>query len=74
MGANTRRPAAVTEPGKNRCDRAESGFKWSTMVDRNGVPIASALAGANRHDSILFEPTLESVADRVCCSTSRPCT
>ena len=34
------------------------------MVDRNGIRIASALTGANRHDSILFEPTLESVADR----------
>ena len=40
------------------------GFNWSIGVDRNGIPIASALAGANRHDSIMFEPTLESVADR----------
>ena len=54
----------MTEPGKAPVTGPRLGFNWSIGVDRNGIPIASALAGANRHDSIMFEPTLESVADR----------
>ena len=33
-------------------------------VDRNGIPVGWAIDGANRHDSILFDPTLASAADR----------
>ncbi|MDN7013856.1 IS5 family transposase [Methanoculleus sp. FWC-SCC3] len=31
----------------------------STLVDRNGLPLACAVAPANVHDSRLYEPTLE---------------
>ena len=34
------------------------------MVDRNGIPLGSVLAGANRHDTVLFEPTLQAADDR----------
>ena len=63
-GSQHKAPCGGDGTGKNPCDRAKSGFKWSIGVDRNGIPIASAFAGANRHDSILFEPTLDSAADR----------
>ena len=53
--------------GRNRenpCDQAKSGWKRSVATDRNGSPVGWATDGANRHDSILFAPTLESMADR----------
>ena len=50
--------------GKNPCDRAKSGWKWSVATDANGIAVGWATDGANRHDSILFEPTLEAVSDR----------
>ncbi|MCY4370418.1 MAG: hypothetical protein OXF41_13655 [bacterium] len=52
------------EPAKNPCDRARSGWKWSIATDANGIPVGWATDGANRDDSILFEPTLEAVIDR----------
>lgn len=49
---------------KNPCDRAKVGWKWSLATDTNGIPVGWATSGANRHDSILFAPTLEAVAHR----------
>ena len=34
------------------------------MCDRAGIPVGWAADGANRHDTILFEPTLDDVARR----------
>ena len=31
------------------------------MVERNGIPLASCLTGANRHDTIVFEALLDAV-------------
>ena len=50
--------------GKNPCDRAKSGWKWSLATDANGIPLGWATDGANRHDSVLFEPTLDQVDSR----------
>ena len=63
-GSRHKVPCGGEGTGKNPCDRAKSGWKWSLAVDRAGIPVGWATDGANRHDSILFEPTLESVADR----------
>ena len=63
-GSGHKAPCGGEGTGKNPCDRAELGWKWSLATDANGIPIGWATDGANRHDSILFEPTLESVADR----------
>jgi len=52
------------EPAKNPCDRTKSGWKWSIATDANGIAVGWATDGANRDDSILFEPTLEAVIDR----------
>ena len=32
------------------------------LTDRNGIPIGWAIDGANRHDSVLLEPTLQAAA------------
>jgi len=42
--------------GKNPTDRAKQGIKHTILVDRKGAPLFVGLAGANRHDSKLFEP------------------
>ena len=63
-GSQHKAPYGGQGTGKNPCDRGKLGIKWSIMVDRNGIPVASAFAGANRHDTILFEPTLQAAADR----------
>ena len=43
-------------------DRAKLGWKWSIAADANGIPLGWALAGANRNDLKLLEPTLVDVA------------
>ena len=63
-GSQHKAPAGGQGTGKNPCDRGKLGIKWSIMVDRNGIPLGSVLAGANRHDTALFEPTLQTAADR----------
>jgi transposase len=47
--------------GPNPTDRAKLGWKWSVAVEANGIPIGWVIAGANRNDSILLEPTLNAV-------------
>lgn len=63
-GSGHKAPSGGKEPAKNPCDRAKSGCKWSVATDANGIPVGWATDGANRHDSILFGPTLNSVDDR----------
>ena len=63
-GSQHKAPSGGEGTGKNPCDRAKSGWKWSVATDRAGIPVGWATDGANRHDSILFEPTLNSVASR----------
>jgi hypothetical protein len=43
-------------------DRAKLGWKWSVAADANGIPLGWAIAGANRNDLKLLEPTLAHVA------------
>ena len=63
-GSSHKAPSGGPGTGKNPCDRAKSGWKWSLAVDGRGIPLGWATDGANRHDSILFEPTPEAVASR----------
>ncbi len=63
-GSQHKAPSGGEGTGKNPCDRAKSGWKWSLATDRNGIPIGWATNGANRHDSILFQPTLEALNRR----------
>lgn len=50
--------------GANPTDRGKLGWKWSLATDRWGIPLGAAIAGANRHDVVLLEPTLTRLADR----------
>lgn len=48
--------------GPNPTDRSKSGTKRSLLVvEGNGVPLAVVVAGANRNDFKLAEPTLENI-------------
>jgi len=58
-GSLHKSPAGGEGTGKSPTDRAKLGWKWSILTDRNGIPVGWAIDGANRHDSILLEPTLE---------------
>src|ERR1017187_8450044 len=54
-------PSRGKKTGPNPTDRGKSGTKRSMLVEGNGVPLAVAVAGANRHDMKLAEPTLENM-------------
>ena len=51
-------PSGGEGTGKSPVDRGKSGWKWSLLCDRAGIPVGWAADGANRHDQALLEPTL----------------
>jgi hypothetical protein len=59
---NTKAPFGGQGTGRNPTDRGKQGWKWSIAADRHGIPLGWAIDGANRHDTILLEPTLDTVA------------
>ena len=63
-GSLAKAPVGGQGTGKNPTDRSKLGWKWSILTDRNGIPIGWGADGANRHDSVLLEPTLDDVAAR----------
>jgi transposase len=63
-GSQHKAPRGGEGTGPNPVDRGRSGWKWSLLTDRAGIPIGWATDGANRHDTVLFEPTLEDAAMR----------
>ncbi len=63
-GSQHKAPMGGEGTGPNPTDRGKSGWKWSLFTDRNGIPIGWAADGANRHDTVLLQPTLDSVVDR----------
>ena len=63
-GSLHKAPCGGDSTGPNPTDRAKTGWKWSVATDRFGIPLGWTTDGANRHDSILLEPTLQAVADR----------
>lgn len=50
--------------GPDPTDRGKSDLKWSVATDRNGTPIGWEIAGANRNDCVLLEPTLDAIDAR----------
>jgi transposase len=60
-GAMTKAPLGGEETGPNPTDRGKSGVKRSLLNEGHGVPMALAVAGANRTDMKLARPTLESL-------------
>jgi transposase len=63
-GSQHKAPCGGPGTGPNPTDRGRSGWKWSLLADRHGIPFGWATDGANRHDMILFEPTLAAGAQR----------
>jgi len=60
-GAMTKAPLGGDKTGPNPTDRAKRGAKRSLLTEASGVPIGLAIAGANRHDMKLVQPTLASI-------------
>ena len=48
--------------GPNPTDRGKLGTKYHLLVTADGLPLAVAITGANRHDSMLVEPILDSLS------------
>ncbi|MGH9270360.1 MAG: IS5 family transposase [Ilumatobacteraceae bacterium] len=63
-GSLHKAPGGGEGTGRNPTDRGKLGWKWSILTDRHGIPIGWTIEGANRHDSILLEPTLDAAAQR----------
>ncbi len=51
----------ATRVGPNPTDRGKPGTKRHLVVERNGLPLATLLTGANRHDSVVFEELLDAI-------------
>jgi len=63
-GSQHKSPCGGDGTGKSPVDRGKLGWKWSILTDLNGIPFGWAIDGANRHDSILFAPTLDAAKER----------
>ena len=57
-GSIHKAPCGGAGTGKSPVDRGKSGWKWSLLCDREGIPVAWVADAANRNDSTLFEPTV----------------
>jgi hypothetical protein len=64
-GSQHKAPCGGDGTGKNPTDRGRLGWKWSLFTERNGIPLGWATDGANRHDTVLFEPTLAEAISRL---------
>jgi hypothetical protein len=58
-GYHAKAPCKDKKVDPSPVDRTKQGLKRSTGVDANEVPLGIALDGANRHDSKLLGPTLD---------------
>lgn len=61
-GCTTKAPRGGQAAGRSPVDRGKQGTKRSAGVDAAGIPLATLSAGANRHDSPLLAPTLDTMA------------
>ncbi len=60
-GVMTKAPFGGAATGGNPTDRGKRGTKRSVLVEATGMPLAVAVAGANRHDSVLLADTLDAL-------------
>lgn len=49
------------QTGPNPTDRGELKSKQHILVNARGIPLLVVISGANRHDSMLFEPWIEAI-------------
>lgn len=59
--------------GRSPVDRGKQGTRRSVATDGSGIPLALVAAGANRHDSPLFEPTMRQIPDMIGPLPEQPC-
>jgi len=57
-------PCGGPGTGPNPTDRAKLGWKWSVLVDADGIPLGWHADGANRHDSLMLEATIDDLGGR----------
>ncbi|GAA4409878.1 hypothetical protein GCM10023148_00710 [Actinokineospora soli] len=67
--------------GRSPTDRSKAGSKYHVLCDANGLPLHIMLSAANTHDSVLFEPLVDTNptvrgraghdADRTSCTPTR---
>ena len=60
-GCIAKAPCGGEAAGKSPVDRGKQGTKRSLLVDAGGIPLGCVIAPANRHDSPLLRPTLETL-------------
>jgi transposase len=60
-GCIVKAPCGGEAAGKSPVDRGKQGTKRSLLTDRRGIPLGCVVAPANRHDSPLLRPTLETL-------------
>jgi transposase len=60
-GCITNAPCGGEVAGRSPVDRGKQGLKRSTVVDAAGIPLGAIAAPANRHDSPLLDPTLDTL-------------
>ena len=63
-GSIHKAPCGGPGTGKSPVDRRKSGWKWSVAIDGSGIPIGWTADGANRNDTMLFDPTLDQIRQR----------
>ncbi|EKS7771152.1 IS5 family transposase, partial [Edwardsiella ictaluri] len=54
-------PPGGQETGRDPTDRGKLGSKRHIVLERQGIPRAVLVSGANRHDPIMFEPLLDAL-------------
>ncbi len=52
-------PLGGEDTGANPTDRGKKGTKRSVLTEGKGIPLALVITGANRHDTTVFEQTLD---------------
>lgn len=60
-GCLTKAPCGGEAAGRSPVDRGKQGTKRSVLTDGAGIPLGTVVAPANRHDSPLLRPTLETL-------------
>ncbi|MGN2637877.1 IS5 family transposase [Nocardia takedensis] len=60
-GASVRAKKGGALTGPNPTDRGKPGSKLHVLTDRNGIPLAVAVSGANVHDSQALKPLVKAI-------------
>lgn len=59
--AASKAPKGGEQTGPNPTDRRKKGSKHHVITDGGGIPLATALTGANRHDSTQMLPLVDAI-------------